>query len=229
MQQIRTDSPGKASFTGNMRDEPLFNDLYLALVADVLVNEPATSHRNLRIIGCFKTLVEANRAVNHYCVSAFRNNKNIRELEDAIPTLTFNESGGFVDIRQQFTDFSGNLLHLQRFWVQHFNCTGGGLAGNGRIAVPLYVVQRVFLEYDDDEDGWEDEDEETSHEEVVSVHTCMEDANKSLFACCVGLRSPRSCALSEPGGMEIEGNAFENDEGTWMASVQTLHLQFWQL
>jgi len=222
MHRFRTGSPNCGSVPANKSDDSLCNELYLAIVADVIIEEPAISHRNLRIIGCFQSLLEANKAVNHHCIYSSRN-ECLRETENAIPTLTFNESGGFVDIRQQFKDFDGNLLHSQHFWVQHFSI--GGLGGNGNVPAPLYVVIRsLFLDGDDGE-GMEDEDEETFHEEIVSVHRSLEDADKCASTCCLRFYSAQSDSL-DGEGMEIEDDVFANEEGTWMAWVQVLDVQF---
>eukprot|EP00286_Rhodomonas_abbreviata_P012674 CAMPEP_0181323680 /NCGR_PEP_ID=MMETSP1101-20121128/19927_1 /TAXON_ID=46948 /ORGANISM="Rhodomonas abbreviata, Strain Caron Lab Isolate" /LENGTH=186 /DNA_ID=CAMNT_0023431749 /DNA_START=147 /DNA_END=704 /DNA_ORIENTATION=+ len=176
--------------------EPISNELYLALVAEVADHG---FRRNLHFIGGFKSLLEANNAVNCHCVNSSRTN-NVRELENAIPTLTFNQSGGFVDIRKQYI-LNGSLLHSQHFWVQHFNISGGTLAGN--VATPLYVVTRSLVipsNEDSEGEGMEDEDEEVFHEEVVSVHWSFEDASRRSL---------------NNEGMQIEDNAIANKDGTW--------------
>eukprot|EP00961_Rhodomonas_salina_P278178 3758593-Rhodomonas_salina.1 len=182
-------------------------DVYLAIVADVVLDGPRQSHRNMRVLGCYRSAPESNAAATRCCVGMQTN--SLSRFPNTVPSLQFQESNGLVNFEQSFADVQGNVVYSQHFWVQQFKLLGASSNPLNR----LYVVSRSLCqdesesmsdesEEDDDEDSIDDE---TSHEEVVAVCASLEEADRLAGTCCFA-------------GDTVEG------DGVWMACVKGINV-----
>mmetsp|Transcript_18826 Transcript_18826/g.45244 ORF Transcript_18826/g.45244 Transcript_18826/m.45244 type:complete len:197 (-) Transcript_18826:142-732(-) len=171
-------------------------DVYLAMVADVVLDRDCRSHRNLRILGCFRSVSESNAAATRSCVSMQA--AHLSKFPNTVPSLKFSQQSELMFVEQEFTDLNGNLQFLQHFWVQRLN-----------LSVPSSSIQKLFvvcrgLVQDEDEgmvDVDEDVEDETSDEEIVAVALTSEEANRLTDTCC---------------------ETSDRDEGTWLVWIKCI-------
>eukprot|EP00961_Rhodomonas_salina_P049570 666128-Rhodomonas_salina.1 len=198
--------------------------VYVAFVADVVLEGPHRSHRNLNVLGCFRSLSQSNAAATRCCASlqAMQPSK----CANTVPSLTFQESNGLANFEQEFVDLKGDLKFSRHFWVQRFE-----LRASQALALSLqrlYVVCRGFVHAEDcsmtDEDDMKLEgyipDDITSQEEAVAVATSLDEANRVAATCCF---SATFGADEDETDDDTEDMTTE-EEGTWLSWTRAVDL-----
>mmetsp|Transcript_28137 Transcript_28137/g.66954 ORF Transcript_28137/g.66954 Transcript_28137/m.66954 type:complete len:273 (+) Transcript_28137:98-916(+) len=168
--------------------------MYVALAAVTDVGENHGSFSEMRILGGFQSLSNANSLVQHRCgqeMTAHINSANASDDASVDSRLEHHDQDGKVDVRQKLVDSSGKVSKILRFWVQEFDLDVGSGAG-GR-PPKLFAVLRGRILYDrgDQDDGT------TWDEEIVGVYPDIASAERSAQTCCDDLAgSQQKCCDS---------------------------------
>mmetsp|Transcript_57205 Transcript_57205/g.134248 ORF Transcript_57205/g.134248 Transcript_57205/m.134248 type:complete len:272 (-) Transcript_57205:81-896(-) len=156
--------------------------MYVALAVVVTnVGEDQWSFSEMKLLGGFQSLSNANSLVQHRCgqeMTAHFNSANANDDASVVSRLEHHDQDGKVDVRQKLVDSSGKVAKILRFWVQEFDLDVGSGAG-GR-PPKLFAVLRGRILYDrgDQDDGT------TWDEEIVGVYPDIASAERSAQSCC---------------------------------------------
>lgn len=154
------------------------------------VGENHWSFSEMKILGGFRSLLSANRLVQHRCIEETAAQCGSGNAS-MVQRLEHHDQDGKVDVRQKLIDNrNGTVARTLRFWVQDYDVDVGPELSGRRQKLFAVLKGRILYGGGDRDDGT------TWDEEIVGVYADIAAAERSAETCC---HSGGACSPEENG------------------------------
>lgn len=198
--------------------------MYVAFESQIAYhNNIAVGQNEVRCLGSCRTLVKTNELVLKRCVAVSKTEDD-PDQGYTVPSLSFTDREGMVDLRQTLANDKGEIVDETRCWVQRFELPAMELLQADRIFVVLRSMS--WSDLDDSEQSSdkmicddEEEKEEECDEEPVQVFTRADLANECKNHCCL---QHSESAMDATLHMERRHAKNADTEVSWMSWIEEL-------